>query len=503
MSARDKWLRRSGFALAQSALALALLVSAAVTILGVNAAQSQQRQASATHAIVTTLNELRVAVDEAKAGADDYVLSDGMTGQSLYLEARARVSDTARQLAAYQGIGASLERDVKRVEGLAPAFITDLQSVMTLEQSGQRARAAQLLGAGSALQDAQSLRGALARIQTAENNTLRGQLAQAENAQRRATIIAILVTLLDIVLLVAFAFALRRISTMRERHATERAHAEERAHVLALEETNRQMRDFLNIASHEIRTPLTSLKISLQLAMRKVQRIAMVAGMEAVPSLLDQALSSTGQLERLAADFVDATRIEARSLGLRPGALDLGELVANCVAEQRLYHPGRAITLSTPGGGITVVADADRIRQVITNYMNNALKFSDEKSPVRISLSLRERVAEVRVRDQGPGITPEEQRHIWERFYRAPGSEHKSGSSVGFGLGLYICKDIIERHGGAVGVESAPGQGSTFWFILPLATAPETPETLDALPAGPSSVTPSAARSQEILADGE
>jgi signal transduction histidine kinase len=291
-------------------------------------------------------------------------------------------------------------------------------------------------------------------------------------ARQQATDILILTAIIDLTALVVAAIALAYISRARERFAAERAHAEERAHVLALEDANRQMKDFLNIASHEIRTPLTSLKLSLQLAIRQVQRGSATTGRTELSPLLERAWTSTGQLERLASDFVDVIHIDMNTLNLRLEALDLRTLVADCVAEQRLYHPERNIKQVMPGDGVIVIADADRIRQVLTNYLNNALKFSDEAYPVVVGLRVQESEALVSVRDQGPGIRQEDQLHIWDQFYQAPGSEHKSGSSVGFGLGLYICKGIIERHGGEVGVESAPGQGATFFFTLPLALVP-------------------------------
>jgi signal transduction histidine kinase len=121
---------------------------------------------------------------------------------------------------------------------------------------------------------------------------------------------------------------------------------------------------------------------------------------------------------------------------------------------------------------IIVVADGNRIRQVVTNYLNNAHKFSEETRPIEVTLTTNAQEATVSVRDEGPGIPPAEQSHVWDQFYRAPGIGHVSGSSEGFGLGLYICMSIIQRHGGKLGVESALGQGSTFWFALPLANAP-------------------------------
>ena len=124
--------------------------------------------------------------------------------------------------------------------------------------------------------------------------------------------------------------------------------------------------------------------------------------------------------------------------------------------------------------GLIPRGDADRISQVLRNYLTNALKYSSEEKPVRVSVSKDQENARVSVQDEGTGLFPDEQAKIWERFYRVEGSEvlSKAGSAnAGLGLGLYICKAIVEQHHGSVGVESTPGVGSTFWFTLPLASS--------------------------------
>jgi signal transduction histidine kinase len=117
-----------------------------------------------------------------------------------------------------------------------------------------------------------------------------------------------------------------------------------------------------------------------------------------------------------------------------------------------------------------VSADCDRISQVIANYLTNALKYSAEDRPVLVELRQEAEQVRFAVIDEGVGLSADEQNHIWERFYRAQGVEVMSishTSMMGLGLGLYICKMIIELHHGSVGVESSPGVGSTFWFTLP------------------------------------
>ena len=114
---------------------------------------------------------------------------------------------------------------------------------------------------------------------------------------------------------------------------------------------------------------------------------------------------------------------------------------------------------------IPVMADEVRIGQVVTNYVENALRDSGEQQPVIVGITLGHNEVRVWVRDTGPGISLEEQRSLWERFRRI---QSFVGCSGGLGLGLYICQELIRLHGGHTGVESVGGQGSTFWFTLPL-----------------------------------
>src|SRR5262249_36488938 len=138
------------------------------------------------------------------------------------------------------------------------------------------------------------------------------------------------------------------------------------------------------------------------------------------------------------------------------------------VEEQRQAAPERQILLHLPGRSVPVQADAERIGQVVTNYLTNALKYSPEDRPVTVGLDVQDQHAHLWVRDQGPGIPPGEQERIWERFHRVPGIEVQSGSGIGLGIGLHISKTIIEQLGGQVRVQSTRGAGTTFWFTLSL-----------------------------------
>ncbi len=250
----------------------------------------------------------------------------------------------------------------------------------------------------------------------------------------------------------------------------------------ALREATRQMSDFLALASHELRTPLTGLLGHLQLTQRRLGRLAAsLVGWTAGQArdeterltLMEESLRRAEQqarlMNRLVGDLLDASRIQMDRLALRPGVCDLAAIVQEAVEEQRQAWPNRLIALKLPNEAqVPLLADADRIGQVVTNYLTNALKYSPEDRPVEVCLQVESSQARVLVRDHGPGVPAAEQEHIWERFHRAPGIEVQSGSGVGLGLGLHISRVIIEQHQGQVGVESEPGEGATFWFTLPL-----------------------------------
>ena len=262
-----------------------------------------------------------------------------------------------------------------------------------------------------------------------------------------------------------------------ERLLRERAQAQ--ANELALREAQEQMDTFLAIASHELKTPLTYIKLNLQLTQRSLGKLVrndsgMPEELRKKATLVLQEFAQTdhqvAQLERLVNDVLDVSRARSGKLDLHPESTDLGAIVREAVGEQRQAAPSRTLLLQLPATQpVPVYADAGRIGQVVTNYLTNALKYSPAEQPVVVGLDVASNEARVWVRDQGPGLPPEEQVRIWERFHRVKGIKVQSGTGVGLGLGLYICRIIIERHQGQVGVESTPGQGSTFWFTLPLA----------------------------------
>ncbi len=247
-------------------------------------------------------------------------------------------------------------------------------------------------------------------------------------------------------------------------------------------EANKAKRDlerFLGIASHELRTPLTSILLGLELGRRSLDRaITLQKGeatgegnspLEVAQQRLGLVFHQSKRLEFLIEELLENSLIEADQFFLHQKRCDLALLTCQAVEEQRLFAAHRVLALHVPPEQpIPVYVDAERMRQVLHNYLSNALKYSAEETPIEVGVQVEGEQALLWVQDAGPGIPEDFQAVIWERFARIPGIEVLSGSGVGLGLGLYISRTIIERHEGQVGVQSAPGQGSRFWFRLPL-----------------------------------
>ena len=243
-------------------------------------------------------------------------------------------------------------------------------------------------------------------------------------------------------------------------------------------EAERRKEEFLGMVSHELRTPLTIIQGFLELALMCVERLSSVSSigmsdlLSNLEAMLQQAQRQAEIETRLVAELLDTSRMEMQKFELSLQECNLVTIVQQVVANQQQVTPTRRIELTLPAQALVpVVADADRIEQVLTNYLTNAFKYSSSEKVVWVQLSVEGFMARVSVRDQGPGLTLEDQQRVWDRFYQAEQAEaaRQRGFDVGLGLGLYIARTIIAQHQGQVGVKSRPGQGATFWFMLPLA----------------------------------
>ncbi len=221
-----------------------------------------------------------------------------------------------------------------------------------------------------------------------------------------------------------------------------------------------QKDEFISVASHELKTPLTSLRASLQFLDRLMST---EVHSSKLLILLGKANLSLNKLTTLVEDLLNVAKLESGNLLNRYDEFSLNEVIEQITDEYNEKGPFRITLLRSQYAQVR--ADKVRIEQVVTNLIDNAIKFSPASMNLLITIEEEGTEVKVTVRDFGIGIAPDKAEHIFDRYYRID----NSGPQVaGLGLGLYLCQQIIANHGGRIGVESEPGKGSSFWFILPL-----------------------------------
>ena len=233
--------------------------------------------------------------------------------------------------------------------------------------------------------------------------------------------------------------------------------------ITEMKRLSRMKSEFVSSVSHELRTPLTSIRGSLGLVAGGVAG----AVPEAVRNLVDIAKNNCERLIRLINDILDSEKIESGQMRLALQVVALQPLLQQTLAANEGFASQHGVTLQlhAPGEPMLVNIDTDRITQVLTNLVSNAVKFSPRSAAVNITLSRRDKSVRIEVRDHGPGIPDEFRPRIFQKFSQADSSD--SRLKGGTGLGLAISKAIIERLGGNIGFTSTVGEGSSFFFELP------------------------------------
>jgi len=220
--------------------------------------------------------------------------------------------------------------------------------------------------------------------------------------------------------------------------------------------------EFIGVASHELKTPLTSLKGYLQL-MELQENLS-----DPVRSYISKANISLVKLQRLVDQLLDASKIKAGKLEFSKQIFNLTHLVTQCIENCSIMYPLFNIKKQLQEN-IMVMGNEDRIEQVFMNLVNNAVKYSPDNKDIVVRTESDGSRAVVSVTDFGVGMSDEDQKFVFERFYRVNGHDHLT---PGLGMGLYIASEIIKEHKGEIAVKSTLNEGCVFTFSLPLATSP-------------------------------
>lgn len=217
--------------------------------------------------------------------------------------------------------------------------------------------------------------------------------------------------------------------------------------------------EFIGLASHELKTPLTSIHGYLQILnndMNESRRREFLSRMS----------KQVKKLNALVSDLLDISKIQAGKLQFNPAPLDLYHVVKDAIELITYGNNTHQIKLQTALEHLIIIGDSQRIEQVVLNLLTNAIRYAPGSYEIEVSIGQENGVAKVGIRDYGIGIAADKLEHIFSRFYRV--TENKNVS--GLGLGLYLSQQIIERHHGRIWAESKPGEGSVFYFTLPIET---------------------------------
>jgi signal transduction histidine kinase len=238
-----------------------------------------------------------------------------------------------------------------------------------------------------------------------------------------------------------------------------------------LKELDRMKSQFLSIASHELKTPITAMSGFLQVALRRVRRLseteptsAVGEGLRSIIEQLDVVYRQTGKLARLIDELLDVSRIQTGRIEFRYGDVDIAELANEVATRMQLTTATHQISVRRDSENI-VTADRDHLEQVLNNLVTNAIKYSPSGGPITIDVRPDDGGVRVSVTDQGIGIPEKEIEAIFGLFYRSP--DRAARDAAGMGLGLYISKEIVVRHGGRIWAESGGAKGSTLNVVIP------------------------------------
>lgn len=227
-------------------------------------------------------------------------------------------------------------------------------------------------------------------------------------------------------------------------------------------ELEKRKDDFISTASHELKTPLTTIKAFVQILKNKFSRKPDQETGYMISRIDDQVKRLTGLVNEL----LDITKIQNGKMELNKEKINMDDLISETVKDSLIYSPKFSITIGN-NSEATVHADKFRMCQVLHNLISNAMKYSADSKKILIESAVRKGDLTVSVKDWGIGIPKSERKKIFDRFYRV-NKTNGLGNSTSLGMGLFIAREIVERHGGKIWLESESGKGSTFYFSVPV-----------------------------------
>ncbi|MCU1349702.1 MAG: histidine kinase [Acidobacteria bacterium] len=465
-------------------------------------AQYRAWQARSTESALSA-SRLLGLVNDAQAALSRYAMTGDDAALPVYYRSVEHLPAELEHLERLSAInvteraqGGSIEHTLDDVKAATAAVVAHLQSESALVRLGRRSEAIAQIRAdeegSTALSD---FRRRARGYQSKELDRQRAEYAALEEIARERHLGSIGFVLANAILALVLLWLFQRrvrsrirliVRNMRRFAAGEPLHAagggtdeisylDEGFHAMALQidaarrdleeknaelaAMNREKNKFIGMAAHDLRSPLSGVLFCAEALLRQKS----VSGTNEL--LLRRIQTSVRGMTSLVNDFLDVSLIEAGELRLRLARTDLVAVARDCIEMQQVLAKEKEIELAvTAAGTAEALVDRDKIAQVVTNLITNALKFSPPGTRVEVRIEPLAAGARVSVVDQGQGIAAEEMTHLFQPFSRT--STRATAGEGSTGLGLAICRRIVEGHGGRIGAESELGKGSTFWFEI-------------------------------------
>lgn len=422
------------------------------------------------------IDDLTIAVTEAVSTQRGYLL----TGNTYYLAPNAQavqmITPDIAQIRQLASDNPAQQRALAALQPIITTKIAEVQQTIALRQAGNVTGAMQMVAQNQAQHVTERIQQGLHSMRVTEN----ALLVQRDAAAQSAVVAAITSFVVGLLVLVGFFIVAGRLTQIylrqRERLSAARlAQLREERHLHQVAEEALSQRDQLfGIAAHELKNPLTALTASAQMAQRLLAREQVQN--PRLAKLLESQTQQAKRMVSLVEGMLDTSRIINGVFTLATEPLDVTGLVRQVVDEVRPTTTIHTITVTAPTGPVWVQGDAARLSQVLHNLLQNAIKYSPDGGDIAVTLNVAENTATLAVRDQGIGIPAAALPHIFELSYRATNVQRHSVK--GMGVGLFVTRQIVQLHGGDVGVVSEEGVGSTFSVALPLlAPAPVAPQS--------------------------
>jgi signal transduction histidine kinase len=442
----------------------AIVAVTAVSLRSISARRDWSRWVTHTQDVRLALERVLAFSTDAETAQRGYLL----TGREEYLRpfagAEAQVEVQLDALVSLTRDNPPQQERVQKLRPLLQGKATSLAEAIALRRRNDPAAFANV-ASGEAGEVMQRVRGLVADMREEETRLLDERQRRLTRADRWSAWASAGGAALLLALAVGAALVVRDALRRREEQARERAR------ILEYQER------LIAIVGHDLRNPLTAVLVSAQMLLQK--RADLTSGQA---TAVDRILRSASRIDALAALLIDFTYARlGKRIPTHPGPMDARAVAERAVDELRASNPGRTIRVESPAPALTGIWDGDRIAQVISNLVSNALHYGAD-APVTVFLSDAGDQLEIRVHNEGKPIPPELRQHLFQAYQRGVGAE--SAHPRGFGLGLFIVREIARAHGGTVELHSEEQQGTHFVVRLPKRAPPPDPAEGAASPSG-------------------